>query len=106
MDSFLKTLSNNDEATLLNTLMTSNVQRVLKVPTEAIFLNWETHTSYVYKGDQVGVSNIANPELYDTKGKLNLADCNLVHKLIAKGFSLDKTVKFLLDDFALQNCFG
>ena len=40
---------------------------------------------------------------YGSKGVLDMCDCNLVHCLIAKGFDLNGSVKYLLDSFTLQN---
>ena len=40
---------------------------------------------------------------YGSKGVLDMCDCNLVHCMIAKGFDLNGTVKYLLDTFTLMN---
>ena len=40
---------------------------------------------------------------YGSKGVLDMCDCNLVHSMIAKGFDLNGTVKYLLDTFTLMN---
>ena len=40
---------------------------------------------------------------YGSKGVLDMCDCNLVHCMIAKGFDLNSSVRFLLDSFTLQN---
>ena len=37
------------------------------------------------------------------KGILDIADCNLVHRMIAKGLKMDKSIKYLLDTFNVQD---
>ena len=32
---------------------------------------------------------------------LDLADCNIAHRMIAKGLEIEKTVKYLLETFTI-----
>lgn len=50
-------------------------------------------------GDDLGTSKLMNPDQEISKGQLSLKDCNLVHRLIAKG--CDRSVNFLLDEFTV-----
>ena len=76
-----------------------------KVPTEALFINWDSVKQYVFKtADMKGLGAYTNgyyvpPE--DSKGALNMSDCNLAHCMIAKGFDLNGSVQYLLDTFTL-----
>jgi len=51
----------------------------------------------------IGAYNTEYPMPYGSKGVLDLKDCNLAHKMIAKGFDLNGSVRYLLDTFTLQN---
>ena len=53
-----------------------------------------------------GAVNEFKEEFRGQKGVLDLENYNLAHRMIAKGFSLDQSVKFLLESFKLQNSFG
>ena len=37
------------------------------------------------------------------KGVLRLAECNLIHRMLMKKFSLNTTIKYILDTFITQN---
>ena len=54
----------------------------------------------------LGAVNEFKALLRGQKGVLDLENYNLAHRMIAKGFSLEQSVKFLLETFKLQNSFG
>ena len=46
------------------------------------------------------------PVPHGEKGVLDLADCNIVQRMIAKGLDLEKTIKYLLETFTVANSLG
>ena len=89
-------------------LQTSNTPAIKprKVPTEALFIDWESPKQFIFKTFdmmRIGPCNLGAPEPYGTKGVLDMPDCNLAHCMIAKGFDLNGSVRYLLDTFTLQN---
>ena len=72
-------------------------------------MNPRSFTYYSKGRDEVrliGVDLKNVPVPHGEKGVLDLADCNLVHRMIAKGLELEKTIKYLLETFTLQNSLG
>ena len=53
--------------------------------------------------DGIGAYNLGCPMPYGSRGVLDMKDCNLAHLMIAKGFDLNDSVRYLLDTFTLQN---
>ena len=51
--------------------------------------------------NKLGVDNKIKPMPHGQRGILDIADCNLVHRMIAKGLKMDKSIKYLLDTFSL-----
>ena len=52
------------------------------------------------------VESIAKKENDSNKGILNLADCNLIHQLITRGFAIDGSVEHLVTTFNLLGAFN
>ena len=81
-------LSAGQEAKILQMLQTSNTPSInmKKVPTEALFINWESVLQYVFRtSDMEGIGPYTQgyyvPQ--DSKGALDMSECNLVHCMIA-----------------------
>lgn len=54
--------------------------------------------------DGIGPYNIGSPMPYNSRGTLDISDCNLVQAMIAKGMDLNgAAIKYLLDTFTLTN---
>ena len=81
----------------------------MKVPTEILFIDCQNPRQFTYKAadfKKIGVDNKIKPMPHGQKGILDIADCNLVHRMIAKGLKMDKSIKYLLDTFKLQDSQG
>ena len=105
IDEFKKALMDSNEVSLFTMLVTSNMQtnNTMKVPTEALFINWRDIFTYTYKSatmDNLGNGNAA-VDRGSWKGSIDLSDCNLAHRMISKGFSLMNTTNYLLETFTL-----
>jgi hypothetical protein len=105
IDDFKKVLMDSNEVSLFGMLVTSNMQtnNTMKVPTEALFINWRDIFTYTYKSatmDNLGTAN-ADVDRRGWKGSIDLSECNLAHRMIAKGFSLMNTTNYLLETFTL-----
>ena len=108
IDDFKAALAGGNEVSIYDSLVSSNLQtnNTMKVPPEALFINWNDGVAFRYRSasmDHIGVDVVLSES---QKGALELADCNLLHRLLIKGFSLNQTVKYLLDTFTLQNSYG
>lgn len=91
-------------------MVSSNAQTLVsvKLPIEALFIDWQDTFAYKYRTenmDGLGASNGIELKAGQQKGFCHLAQCNLAHRMIAKGFSLKKTVAFLLENLTLQNTY-
>ena len=91
-------------------MVSSNAQTVaaVKLPVEALFIDWQDTFAFVYHTpnmDGLGASTGIELKAGQTKGYISLSNCNLAHRMIAKGFSLQKTVNFLLESLTLQNTY-
>ena len=81
----------------------------IKIPVEALFLDWNDAQQYRYRSESMEHLGIDNKTQMSPAGQPGVADIhelNLAHRLIAKGFQLNHTVKYLLDTFTLQNTYG
>ena len=110
IDEFKQALTGNQEISVYDALVSSNHQanQTIKMPTEALFLDWQDGAAYRYHSATMEHLGVESKPAQDTnaKGVLQLADCNLAHRMLIKGFSINQTVKYLLDKFTVQNCFG
>ena len=91
--------------------MSSNLQKnaALKVPIEAIFTDWMTRKSFTYwsqNQNKIGINSQDVPVPHGEKGVLDLSDCNIIQRMIAKGLDLEKTIKYLLETFTVPNSLG
>jgi len=99
IDEFKSALAAGNEVAIYDAFVNSNLQanNTIKVPLEALFLDYHDGAAFRYRTaamDNLGVDTMIS---VDFKGSISLADCNLVHRLMIKGFSLNQTVKYVLD---------
>lgn len=103
-------LAEGDEISIFNMIVTSNmlVSQSIKVPNEALFINWRDSYTYTYKTPNMDGLGRNNPDAdrRTWKGCINMSECNLAHRMIAQGFSLTNTVSFLLEKFTLGSRYG
>ena len=97
IDEFKRALFDVNEVAVFNALVTSNLQsdNSKKIPTEMLFIEGEDNLSFTYTAETVsdiGCDKNAFAHAQNWKGTLQMSQCNLVHRMIARGFSLDQTV--------------
>ena len=73
---------------------------------EVLFVDWQFPRQFSYKPGLVGADSQNAPVPHGGKGVLDLSDCNLAQRMIASGLELEKTIKYLLETFTLQNSLG
>ena len=110
-EEFRQALIKGDEVALYHALVCSNLQKnsTLKAPMEFVFTDWMSRKSFTYWSQNqnvIGVNLENVPVPHGEKGVLDLSDCNLAHRMIARGLDFEKTIKYLLETFTVQNSLG